>query len=97
MISTFTKLQLLMAANKYGIQINSFQEGLLEVYVKNVNLLEDSLPNLLKEVQHDPDIRNVKYNEQENVITISYNHDALTNKQTIERWISIFQQYNDKR
>lgn len=93
MISTFTKLQLMMAANKYGVQIKTFEEGLVEVYINNWNLLEQSLSNIISDLERDPDIHYVSYIQDENTMTISYNHEAIVSNRAIERWLTIFQKY----
>jgi len=84
-----------MAANKYGIQIKSFKEGLVEVHIRNWILLDNTLPNLVNDLENDCDIYYVTGNRDENTITISYNHDAIENKDTVERWITIFQTYSN--
>ena len=82
-----------MAANTFGIQIKTFEEGLIEVYIKNWDLLEHKLPNIISDLENDPDIHYVNYIQDENILTISYNHEVTVYKHVIERWLALFQKH----
>src|SRR5690625_7114579 len=85
-----------MAAKKFGVHKKSFEEGVFEAYIGNWQLLEGFLYRLVSDLENDPNIHYVRIKREENTIMIGYNHEALTDKDCIDRWIAIFQKYNNE-
>jgi len=93
MLSAVKKMKLLMVAHKYGLHIKETKPGLIKVYIAKWELFEEKLTIIINEVEQDPDVKQCKVNHDEKTVEILYEESAIQNNRTVERWLSIFDNY----
>ena len=92
MISPITKLKLFTLATKYGIEIEHFTPGEVSATIGTWEQHSTQLHYLMNDFRADPHIHSITFND--GVVHILYDHDALEEQETIDRWLKLFDEYS---
>lgn len=93
MISPITKLKLVSLAAKYGVTVEKFTPGEVTVHVETLHQFKGQINYLISDFRDDPHVYSISVDESENLVHIIYDHDALEETETINRWLNILDEY----
>src|SRR5690625_80201 len=94
MISYTMKLKLITLAAKHGIQVEHFAPGEVIISIDTWQEYEESFIELVDDLHGDPNIYSISFDASTGFVYIKYDHTALENKENINNWIKIFEQYS---
>lgn len=85
-----TKIQLLLAAKKYGVHIIHFEPGKVTATLQHWRKNEAVFQALLTELNADPAIQMIHFDDKSDMIIIEY--DETTDP--IAHWLPLFEKYD---
>jgi len=91
MIQPLTKLRLLALVAKYRIEMLHHSNGHIIARINNWHLIGYKMDEIVEMFTADPHIYSIQIENR--VIDITYDSDALSDEDVVQRWLSAFERF----
>lgn len=94
MRKTITKKMLELELKRFGIELKHYIPGRVRIGLKNWQFKEDTIKKIIEDLSADPDIISIAYTPETATVLIYYNHQAVMQESTQNRWFSFYKKYS---